>query len=95
VRKNRTGENSWRVDADVVDLVRARPGRCRNGDCGCSQSNREDDGQGAFVDANAGGPLRNIHGIAVYREGERAERGEATLDETAERPRSVRRRCVT
>ncbi|WP_246642720.1 helix-turn-helix domain-containing protein [Rhizobium croatiense] len=28
--------------------------------------------------------LRNIHGISVYREGERAERGERTLDEAAD-----------
>ena len=28
--------------------------------------------------------LRNTHGIPVYREGERAERGEVTLDEAAE-----------
>lgn len=27
--------------------------------------------------------LRNTHGIAPYRDGERAERGEATLDEAA------------
>ena len=42
--------------------------------------------------------LRNIHGIAVYREGERAERGEATLDEAAETlavsPATVRRLIV-
>jgi hypothetical protein len=42
--------------------------------------------------------LRNIYGIAVYREGERAERGEATLDETTERvavsPATVRRLIV-
>ena len=28
--------------------------------------------------------LRNTHGIPVYREGERAERGEVTLDEAAD-----------
>jgi excisionase family DNA binding protein len=42
--------------------------------------------------------LRKDHGIAVYREGERAERGEATLDEAAERlavsPATVRRLIV-
>jgi excisionase family DNA binding protein len=39
--------------------------------------------------------LRNDHDIAVYREGERAERGEATLDEAAEMltvsPATIRR----
>ena len=39
--------------------------------------------------------LRGHHDIAVYREGERAERGEATLDEAAEAlgvsPATVRR----
>ena len=36
------------------------------------------------MDANPCASLRNIHDIDVYREGERAERGEVTLDEAAE-----------
>ena len=54
--------------------------------------------KGQFVDAIAGGLLRQHHDIAVYREGERAERGEATLDEAAETlavsPATVRRLIV-
>ena len=42
--------------------------------------------------------LRNIHGVAIHREGERAARGEATPDEAAERlavsPATVRRLIV-
>ena len=58
VRKNRTGEHRWRVDANVVDLVRADgPADAGHGYCGRSQSGREDHGQGAFVDPNAGGVL--------------------------------------
>ena len=50
------------------------------------------------MDANTGGYPAEVHGIAVYREGERAERGEVTLEEAAERlavsPATVRRLIV-
>ena len=43
-------------DADVVDLVRAMARQIPDmGICSRSQSDREDNGHGAFVDANAGG----------------------------------------
>ena len=55
VRRNRTGQHRWRVDAGVVESGAGDgPADAGHGDCGRSQSGREDDGQGEFVDANAG-----------------------------------------
>ena len=99
VRKNRTGQHRWSVDADVVELVRALARQM------------PDKAIAAVLNRTGNTPvksnswtrsrvasLRHHHGIAVYREGERAERGEATLDEAAEAlavsPATVRRLIV-
>ena len=99
VRKNRTGENRWRVDADVVELVRAMARQMP--DMGIAAAlNRigKTTAKGHSWTRTRVAALRNIHDIAVYREGERAERGEATLDEAAEKlavsPATVRRLIV-
>lgn len=85
VRKNHCGQHRWSTDRDIVDLVRAlarlmpdkliaatlnRAGKMTGRDNGWTQ---------ARVCS-----LRNHHQIDVYREGERQERGELTLDEAAE-----------
>ncbi len=55
-----------------------------HGDCGGSQPDRKTTAKGHSWTRTRVATLRNIHDIAVYREGERAERGEVTLVEAAE-----------
>ncbi len=84
VKKNRRGQTRWAAEPDTVDLIRScarlmpdkaiagllnRMGKRTGRLNGWTQSRVR-----AF---------RNTHGIAVYREGERAERGEITLAEAA------------
>ena len=96
VRKNRTGEHRWRIDADVVDLVRAMA-RQMPDPAVAAVLNRSGTltAKGKSWTRSRVAALRNHHDIAVYREGERAERGEATLDEAADAlvvsPATVRR----
>ena len=99
VRKNRTGEHRWRVDADVVDLVRAMARQMP--DMGIAAAlNRagKTTTKGHSWTRTRVASLRKDHNIVVYREGERAERGEVTLDEAAEAlsvsPATVRRLIV-
>ena len=99
VRKNRTGEHRWRVDADVVDLVRAMARQMPDmGIAAALNRTGKTTAKGHSWTRTRVATLRKDHGIAVYREGERAERGEATLDEAAERlavsPATVRRLIV-
>ena len=85
VRKNRTGEHRWRVDADVVDLVRAMARQMPDmGIAAALNRTGKTTAKGHSWTRTRVAALRNIHDIAVYREGERAERGEVTLDEAAE-----------
>ena len=96
VSKNRTGRHRWSVEADVVDLVRAlarqMPDRAI-----AAVLNRGglSTGKGNSWTRSRVASLRGHNAIAVYREGERAERGEATLEEAAEAlsvsPATVRR----
>jgi DNA invertase Pin-like site-specific DNA recombinase len=84
VRKNRAGQHRWGTDADVVELVTAlarqlpdkaiapilnRAGKKTGRGNGWTQS------RVCF--------LRNHRGIPSYRDGERAERGEVTMEEAA------------
>jgi hypothetical protein len=99
VRKNRTREHRWRVDPDVVDLMRAMARQMP--DMGIAAAlNRagKTTAKGHSWTRTRVASLRKDHNIAVYREGERAERGEVTLDEAAEAlavsPATVRRLIV-
>ena len=84
VRKNRTGEHRWRVDADVVDLVRAMARQMPDmGIAAALNRTGKTTAKGRSWTRTRVAALRNIHSIAVYREGERAERGEVTLEEAA------------
>jgi DNA invertase Pin-like site-specific DNA recombinase len=84
VKKNASGKHRWTVAEDtealVVELARLMPDRAI-----ASVLNRA----GKKTGRNNGWTqsrvlsLRNRCGIAVYREGERSERGEVTLDEAA------------
>ncbi len=99
VRKSRTGEHRWRVDADVVDLVQAMARQMPDmGIAAALNRTGKTTAKGHSWTRTRVAAMRNIHGIVVYREGERAERGEATLDEAAERlavsPATVRRLIV-
>ncbi|MER9559753.1 hypothetical protein [Mesorhizobium sp. M0323] len=84
VRKNRRGQTRWSVETETVELIRAcarlmpdkaiarllnRAGKRTGRSNGWSQSRVRG--------------FRNTHGIAVYRDGEWAERGEVTLTEAA------------
>ena len=85
VRKNRVGQHRWSTDADVVELVavlaRQLPDKAI-----AAILNRagKATGRGNGWTRSRVCWLRNHRGIAPYREGERTERGEVTLEEAAE-----------
>ena len=81
VRKNRAGQHRWGTDADVVELVtvlaRQMPDKAI-----AAILNRagKTTGRGNGWTRSRVCFLRNHRGIPPYREGERAERGEVTLE---------------
>ena len=86
VRKNRVGQHRWATDAEtggvVRQLARLMPDRSI-----ASLLNRAGKRTGKgnpWTEARVRG-FRTSHGISVYREGERQERNELTLQEAAER----------
>ncbi len=85
VKKNKIGQTRWAVKADVVDLVRNLARQLPDLSIAAilNRSGKRT-GHGASWTRSHVCSLRNIHGISVYREGERAERGERTLDEAAD-----------
>ena len=96
VRKNRTGQHRWSVDANVVELVRAMARQMPDMAIAAALNRMgKTTGKGNSWTRSRVVSLRNDHDIAVYREGERVERGEATLDEAAEMltvsPATIRR----
>lgn len=96
VQKNRAGQHRWSTDADVVDLVRVLA-RQMPDKAIAPVLNRagKTTGRGNGWTKSRVCTLRNRHAVAVYRDGERQERDEFTLDETAAilsiSPSSVRR----
>ena len=84
VKKNRAGQHRWSTDADVVDLVRVLA-RQMPDKAIASVLNRAGTttGRGNGWTKSRVCSLRNHHGVETYREGERLERGEVTLDEAA------------
>ena len=84
VRKNRAGQHRWSTDADVVELVtvlaRQMPDQAI-----AAVLNRagKTTGKGNGWTRSRVCFLRNHRHIPPYREGERAERGEVTLEEAA------------
>jgi excisionase family DNA binding protein len=84
VRKNRAGQHRWSTDTDVIELV-AVLARQMPDQAIAAILNRtgKKTGRGNGWTRSRVCWLRNHRGITPYREGERAERGEATLDEAA------------
>jgi excisionase family DNA binding protein len=84
VKKNRTGQHRWSAAADVVDLVRVLA-RQMPDKAIASVLNRTgmSTGKGNSWTRGRVCSLRNQQTIEPYREGERMERGEVTLDEAA------------
>lgn len=84
VRKNRAGQTRWATDVEVVELVRALA-RQMPDETIAALLNRSGKvtGQGNSWTRGRICSLRRQYDILIYREGERAERGEATLEEAA------------
>jgi excisionase family DNA binding protein len=84
VRKNRKGQHRWSTSADVVDLVRVLARQMPDNTIAAVLNRAgKSTGRGNSWTRVRVRSLRNQHTIAAYREGERAERGEVTLDEAA------------
>ena len=85
VKKNKLGQNRWVTNADVTDLVQvlARQMPDQTIAAVLNRSGKST-GRGNSWTRSRVRSLRSKRGIAPYREGERGERGEATLLEAAE-----------
>jgi hypothetical protein len=84
VPKNRRGHHRWTTDADTSELIQALARQ--QPDAGIAAIlNRcgKRTGKGNTWTESRVRSHRTAHGIAVYRDGEMAERGELTLEETA------------
>ena len=86
VRKHRTGNHRWTTDAETGALIAelARLMRDRSIANLLSRVGKTTGKGNPWTEARVRS-YRTSHGIAVYREGEREERGELTLQEAAER----------
>jgi len=84
VAKNRTGMHRWKTDADVEALIHGLA-RLMPDAAVAALLNRSGKrtGKGHTWTEGRVRSFRGDHRIAVYREGERAERGELTLEEAA------------
>ena len=85
VKKNKIGHTRWTVEAGVIDLVRVLARQLPDNAIAAilNRSGKPTAHGAAWTRTHVCG-LRNTHGIPVYRDGERVERGEITLDEAAE-----------
>jgi len=81
VRKNRAGQHRWGTDADVVELVAALARQLPDKAI-ASVLNRAGKGGNGWTRSRVCW-LRNHRSIPPYREGDRGERGEVTLEEAA------------
>jgi len=82
--KNKTGEHRWRTDVDTVRLITVLARQMPDHSIAAMLnrlSKRTAKGL-AWTEARIRG-IRGDRGIAVYRDGERAQRGELNLDEAA------------
>jgi len=84
VRKNRRGQTRWAVEPETVDLIRTCA-RLMPDKAIAGMLNRMGKRTGRLNGWTQSRvrTFRNTHDIAVYREGEWAERGEITLTEAA------------
>jgi excisionase family DNA binding protein len=83
-KRNNVGQNRWATDADVVDLVRILA-RQMSDESIAAVLNRSGKatGRGNSWTRSRVCTLRHAQEIAPYREGERSERGEVTINEAA------------
>jgi excisionase family DNA binding protein len=86
VKKNRTGQHRWSTDAQTEALIRvlARTMPDKAIAALLNRAGKRTGRHNGWTQARVC-TFRNQHGIAVYRHGERAERGEVTLQEAAAR----------
>lgn len=84
VKKNRVGQNRYTIDHDVIDLVRvlARQMPDQTIAAVLNRSGKTTPHGKGWTRASVCS-LRNRNKVAIYQDGERSERGEATLDEAA------------
>ena len=84
VKKNRTGQHRWSVEGETIDLVRVLA-RQMPDKAIASVLNRagKTTGRGNGWTQSRVCSLRSHNAIPTYRDGERRERGEVTLDEAA------------
>ncbi len=84
VKKNRTGRTNWCTDEDIIDLVRALA-RHMPDQTIASVLNRlgKSTSHGHSWTRGSVCSLRHQNDVAIHRPGERAERGEATINEAA------------
>ncbi|WP_342586844.1 helix-turn-helix domain-containing protein [Mesorhizobium sophorae] len=84
VRKNRRGQTRWTVEPETVELIRAcarmMPDKAIAGML--NRAGKRTGRSNGWTQSRVRG-FRNTHDIAVYRDGEWAERGEVTLTEAA------------
>jgi excisionase family DNA binding protein len=84
VRKNHAGQHRWSTDADVVELVTVLARQLPDKTIAAILNRAgKTTGRGNGWTRSRVCIVRNHRGIPPYREGERAERGEATLEEAA------------
>jgi len=84
VPKNRSGQHRWTTGADVIELARALARQMPDKLIAAALNRAgKTTGRGNGWTQSRVRSLRNRHGIDVYRDGERQERGEVTLDEAA------------
>ena len=88
VPRNRTGQHRWAASAEVVDLVRGLARQLPDGAIAATLNRLgKKTGRGnSWTEARVR-TFRNSRGVAVYRSGEMAERGELTLTDAAARLR--------
>jgi hypothetical protein len=85
VKKNKVGLTRWATDADVIELVRVLARQMPDASIAAvlNRSGKSTGRGNGWTRARICS-LRSQKEIPVYRHGERAERGEATLNEAAE-----------
>jgi excisionase family DNA binding protein len=84
VKRNRAGQTRWTTDVEVVDLVRALARQMPDQTI-AALLNRSGKSTGRGNSWTRGHicSLRHQYDIAIYRDGEHADRGEATMEEAA------------
>jgi DNA invertase Pin-like site-specific DNA recombinase len=84
VKKNKAGQTRWSTSADVIELVQVLARQMSDTSIAAALNRSgKTTGRGHGWSRASVCSLRHQNEIPVYREGERAERGEVTLDEAA------------